>query len=228
MFRPLPEYVHYLGRSACRPLRHPGHIDLLFHSFHFVTPFDICTDNMANYTPRTLYEQSFNMDFQWDKHLEPSVHKFHDLMRRELNTPVELQMGTILPFIAACAGPTTRSLFFTQPSVLNLFWMNIAASGVGKSQSRKKFIAEPLEFMMRVKDIEVPDFEVCSFTRAGKYTSYYSYLQINLHKSTTCTYAKTRACQQRLKNVCMYDMYIRYHIFQYIYSQYNFQVFKTN
>ena len=115
---------------------------------------------MANYTPRTLYEQSFNMDFQWVKHLEPTVHTFHDLMRRELNTPVELQMGTILPFIAACAGPTTRSLFFTQPSVLNLFWMNIAASGVGKSQSRKKFIAEPLEFMMRLKDIEVPDFEV--------------------------------------------------------------------
>ena len=109
------------------------------------------------------------MDFKWDKHLNPIVYKFHDLMRRELNTPIELQMGTILPFIGACAGPKTRSIFFTQPSVLNIFWMNIAASGVGKSQSRKRLIAQPLEYMMQAKDVAVPDFEVCSFTRAGKY-----------------------------------------------------------
>ena len=108
------------------------------------------------------------MDFNWDRHLNPIVYRFHDLMRRELNTPIELQMGTILPFIGACAGPLTRSIFFTQPSVLNIFWMNIAASGVGKSQSRKKLISQPLEYMMQANDVVVPDFEVCSFTRAGK------------------------------------------------------------
>ena len=100
---------------------------------------------MASYTPCTLYESSFAMDFSWEKHLEPIVFRFDDLMRRQLNTPVELQMGTVLPFISACAGPHTQSLFFTDPSVLNLFWMNIAASGVGKSQSRKKLISQPLE-----------------------------------------------------------------------------------
>lgn len=133
---------------------------------------------MAAYTPRTLYESSFAMDFGWEKHLHPTVYKFHDLVRRQLNTPVELQMGTILPFISACCGPRTRSLFFTDSSVLNLFWMNIAASGVGKSQSRKKLITQPLEFMMKNKELSVPDFEVCSFTRAGK--SIYIYVAINL------------------------------------------------
>ena len=144
------------------------------------------------------------MDFQWDKHLDPIVFKFHDLMRRELNTPIELQMGTILPFIGSCAGPGTRSLFFTQPSVLNLFWMNIAASGVGKSQSRKKFISQPLEYMMSVRDVEVPDFEVCSFTRAGTYililcisTCYSVFVGFSpIFKSTTCTYKAYKVCER--------------------------------
>ena len=48
--------------------------------------------------------------------------------------------------------------------------MNIVASGVGKSQSRKRLIAEPLEYMMRDKELKIPDFEVCNFTRAGKFS----------------------------------------------------------
>ena len=39
----------------------------------------------------------------------------------------------------------------TRPSVLNLFWLNVAASGVGKSETLK-----------------LEDFEVSKFTRAGK------------------------------------------------------------
>ena len=99
---------------------------------------------MANHMPRTLYEHTFAMSFDWDHHLDEEVFKYHDLTRRQNNTPVELQMGTILPFIAACVGPKTRGLFFTEPSVLNLFWLNIATSSVGKSQSRKKFISDPM------------------------------------------------------------------------------------
>ena len=108
------------------------------------------------------------MNFNFEKHLRPVVRRYHDLMRRELSTPIELQMGAVLPFIAACSGPDTHALFFTQPSVLNIFWMNITASGVGKSQSRKRLIAEPLEYMMQDKELKIPDFEVCSFTHAGK------------------------------------------------------------
>ena len=48
--------------------------------------------------------------------------------------------------------------------------MNIAASGVGKSQSRKRLIAEPLEYMMRDKELKIPDFEVCNFTTVGKFS----------------------------------------------------------
>ena len=125
---------------------------------------------MASYTPRNLYEESFAMNFNWEKHLYSDVYRFHDLMCRELSTPIELQMGTVLPFIGACCGPETKAIFFTQPSVLNIFWMNIAAIGVGKSQSRKRLIAEPLEYMMRDKELKIPDFEVCNFTRAGKFS----------------------------------------------------------
>ena len=104
------------------------------------------------------------------KPLYSGVYRFHDLMHHELSTPIELQMGTVLPFIGACCSPNTKAIFFTQPSVLNIFWMNIVASGVGKSQSRKKLIAEPLEYMMHYKELKIPDSEVCNFTRVGKYT----------------------------------------------------------
>ena len=122
---------------------------------------------MANYTPHTLYEYAFAMSFEWDHHLDEEVFKYHDLTLRQNNTPVELQMGTILPFIAACASPKTRGLFFTEPSVLNLFWLNIAASSVGKSQSRKKFISDSMQYMMQDPSVQVQDFEVCNFSRAG-------------------------------------------------------------
>ena len=116
----------------------------------------------------TLYEHAFVMSFDWDRHLDDEVFKYHDLTRRQNNTPVEFQMGTILPFIAACAGPKTRGLFFMEPSVLNLFWLSIAASGVGKSQSREKFISDPMRYMMQDPSIQGQDFEVCNFTQSGK------------------------------------------------------------
>ena len=50
----------------------------------------------------------------------------------------------MLPFVAACLGPTTRGHFMTRPSVLNLFWLNVAASGVGKSETRKRLVSEPM------------------------------------------------------------------------------------
>ena len=125
---------------------------------------------MATYTPRNLYKESFGMNFNWVKHLYNGVYRFHDLICRELSIPIKLQMGTVLPFIVVCCGPETKAIFFTQPSVLNIFWMNIAASGVDKSQSRKRLIAEPLEYMMRDKELKILDFEVCNFTRAGNYT----------------------------------------------------------
>ena len=78
---------------------------------------------MASYTPRNLYKESFAMDVNWEKHLYSDVYRFHDLMRHELSTPIELQMGTVLPFIGACCGHKTKAIFFTQPSVLNIFWI---------------------------------------------------------------------------------------------------------
>ena len=77
-------------------------------------------------------------------------------------------MGVMLPFVSACLGPTTRGCFMTRPSVLNLFWLNVAASEVGKSETRKCLVSEPLEYIFGQKDVKLKDFEVSKFTRAGK------------------------------------------------------------
>ena len=119
------------------------------------------------YSAEKLYEESFQIPFKWKDILPEHVFKFHDLFARETNSPIDLQMGTVLPFVASCVGPRTKGLFLTRPSVLNLFWLNIRASGTGKSQARKKFISEPLEYMLTNGQVKVPDFEISHFTRAG-------------------------------------------------------------
>ena len=35
--------------------------------------------------------------------------------------------------------------------------------------SRKHFISDPLEYIMNNKKVDVKDFEISKFTRAGKY-----------------------------------------------------------
>ena len=77
-------------------------------------------------------------------------------------------MGVMLPFVSACLGPMTHGCFMTRPSVLNLFWLNVAASGVGKSETCKHLVSESLEYIFGQKDLKLEDFEVTKFTRAGK------------------------------------------------------------
>ena len=120
------------------------------------------------YTKQKLYEEAFNVSLNWEKYLSPKCFKFHDLTCREINSPISLQMGVMLPFVSACLGPTTCGCFMTRPSVLNLFWLNVAASGVGKSETRKRLVSEPLEYIFGQKDVKLEDFEVSKFTRAGK------------------------------------------------------------
>ena len=76
-------------------------------------------------------------------------------------------MGTVLPFVASYMGPKTHEHFLITPSCLNLFWMVVAASGAGKSQSHKKFITDPLEYILSNGRVKVEDFEISKFTRAG-------------------------------------------------------------
>ena len=89
------------------------------------------------YTKQKLYEEAFNVNDDWEKCLPPKCFQFHNLTCMETNAPISLQMGVMLPFVSACLGPTTRGCFMMRPSVLNLFWLNVAASGVGKSETRK-------------------------------------------------------------------------------------------
>ena len=120
------------------------------------------------YTKQKLYEDAFSVPFDCEKYLTPKCHKFHDLTCKEANSSISLQMGVMLPFVSACLGPTTRGNFLTRPSVLNLFWLNVAASGVGKRETRKRLVYEPLEYISAQPDSKIHDFEVSKFTCAGK------------------------------------------------------------
>ena len=87
--------------------------------------------------------------------------------------PIELHIGVVLPFVFACLGPRTKGLFLTWPTILNLFWINVAASGVGKSVVRHHFISEPLDFMINKSGGSVADFEISHFTHPGIYNKYF-------------------------------------------------------
>ena len=116
------------------------------------------------YTKQKLYAEAFNVSFNWEKFLTSRCYEFHNLTCMETNSPVPLQMGVMLPFVLACLGPTTRGCFLTRPLVLNLFWLNVATSRVGKSKTRKHLISEPLEYIFSQPDMQISDFEVSKFT----------------------------------------------------------------
>ena len=120
------------------------------------------------YTAEKLYEEAYNIKYNWEKILPDDVLKYHNLVAQQTNAPVDLQLGTVLPFVASCMGPKTRGHFLTTPSCLNLFWIVVAASGAGKSQSRKRFITDALEYILSNGRVKIEDFEISKFTRAGK------------------------------------------------------------
>ena len=125
---------------------------------------------MATYDACSLYSDAYNIEYKWSKWLPKEVYRYHELFWKECSSPVDLQMGVMLPFIASLCGPTTKSLFSTRKSCINLYWVNIAASGVGKTQSLQQFISEPMSFMLENTDESFEDFTVNGFTRAGKYS----------------------------------------------------------
>ena len=109
----------------------------------------IVTCKMCDCNSGWLYEDAFNISYNWKKWLPADVYRYHELVCKEVNAPVELQMGIFLPFISSVCGPLTKGHFLMRPSCLNLFWLNIAASGVGKLQTRKQMISEPLQYILQ-------------------------------------------------------------------------------
>ena len=124
------------------------------------------------YDTSRLYNDAYSTKLNWEKWLPKPIYQYHSHIYREVNSPVSLQMGVLLPFISSCCGPNTKGHFLTRPSVINLFWINVAASGTGKSQARKRMISQPLEYIIANSPHDIQDFEVCRFTRAGMYKSY--------------------------------------------------------
>ena len=131
---------------------------------YYITVF-----NMAiNYTLSMLYESAYNIPFHWENYLLTDIFKYHSLIWKETNAPIDLYMGVVLPFVSACLGPCTKGHFLTRLSVLNLFWINVAASCVGKSVTRHQFISKPLDYILQNSNGEIPDFEISRFTSPGK------------------------------------------------------------
>ena len=55
----------------------------------------------TSYTAEKLYEEAYNIQYNWDKILPADVLEFHTLVSKQTNAPVDLQMGTVLPFLAS-------------------------------------------------------------------------------------------------------------------------------
>ena len=125
------------------------------------------SQNTGSYTAEKLYEEAYNIKYNWQKILPEDVLQFHNLVAQQTNAPVDLQMGTALPFVASCMELKTRGHFLMIPSCLNLFWIIVVALGAGKSQSRKCFITDALEYILSNGCVKVEDFEISKFTHAG-------------------------------------------------------------
>lgn len=122
------------------------------------------------YNVTRLYQETFSIPYEWEKFLPREIYEYHDLLYKEFNGPVSLQMGVLLPFISSLAGPKVRGLWGTRENVINFFTINIAASGVGKSSCRKHLISEPIRYVLDngSSSCQFPDMEINKYTRAGR------------------------------------------------------------
>ena len=127
-------------------------------------------NRVEDYTPDRLYHEAFSLECDWELNLPTKIYRYHDLIWKEFNSPIALQMGILLPFISSICGPTTRCRYMTRPSVCNLFWLNVSASGSGKSQCRNQLVSETLEYILNHTNKEISDFEVSRYTRAGTHS----------------------------------------------------------
>ena len=136
---------------------------------------------MSTYADQ-VYRNAYSIPYHWEQYLPTCVYQFHHLMYKEFNTPVSLQMGTLLPFISALCGPKTRGTWTTRENVINFFTINVASSGTGKTVCRTRLLSDPLEYIREnIPTANFPDMEVNKFTRAGT-------LKINLDWSDCVIY----------------------------------------
>ena len=125
------------------------------------------SQNVNRYMAGMVYKHVYSIDFNWQKHLSEEVFRYHELLWKETNAPIDLHMGVVLPFVASCLGPQTKGHFLTRPSILNLFWINVAVSSMGKSITWQKFISQPMDYIIKNASAQISNFEISRFTRAG-------------------------------------------------------------
>ena len=82
-------------------------------SIHSVVTYDNSKYLGEMFGTSAVCDVSFSIKYAWEHMLLKEVFEYHNLIFRECNVPVDLQMGTILPFVASCLGPNTKGLFLT-------------------------------------------------------------------------------------------------------------------
>ena len=105
--------------------------------------FTMFSQTVNRYTAGMVYEQAYSLDFNWQKHLPEEAFKYHELLWKETNAPIDLHIGVVLPFVASCLGRKTRGHFLTRPSILNLFWINVVATASAKVLHSKSSFHSP-------------------------------------------------------------------------------------
>ena len=108
--------IHFLNSVQCIiPIAFYLCVNLKYMYSHFAKnhPWEkVITCRMSDYNSARLYEDAFNISYNWKKWLPPDVYRYHELLCKEVNAPVELQMGILLPFISSVCGPLMKGHFW--------------------------------------------------------------------------------------------------------------------
>ena len=118
---------------------------------------------MLKYASLRLYKDAYKMEFNWEKWLPRKVYEYHDLNYREVNMPVSLQMGVLLPFISLLCGPKT----FLGKAILHKPFLDKRCSLWCRQVTIKGKDVIPTSSLHDGKSRSFQDFEVYKYTRAG-------------------------------------------------------------
>ena len=104
---------------------------------------------MCGYNSGRLYEDAFNVSYNWkngyhlmyiniiSKCVKKSMHQW------------SFKWGYYYQLYLQIMALLQEATSWARPSCVNLFWFNLVASGVGKFQTRKHMISQPLQYILQ-------------------------------------------------------------------------------
>ena len=129
--------------------------------------------SMCDYNSARLYEDTFNIPYNWKKWLPADMYRFHELVCKEVNALVELQMGILLPFISSVCGPFTKGHFLTRPSCLNLGSMLLLLE-LGNCKHEREWYHNLSSIFFKTLNME---YKILKFPNILEQIMYFMYLR---------------------------------------------------